>query len=255
MKFTKISLEVFICFTILLLTSCNYDSIKSTEIVSTNRYSIKTVSLEDRLTDSLFKYIHLTTFTQRAVLMDTNYVLYGLQIDSSKVGVVAIDGRKLLLFQELRKEIKLVDSFTFTDYARDFKVDDLNGDNRQDFIVYGGWDAHGNNYPYVFLCDIKNILHYRKDLELPNISYDFNKKLVKSFWFGGAYDVHSKGLYRWANDSLEKVAYTELDLTHENMKPAETRLYRRQNGEMLLYKKERDEDGDVFDTALFKMEY
>jgi hypothetical protein len=255
MIISKIEITLLMMVTFLTLNSCSQEGTKNVDNVRTNESSFKAKSLEDRLTDTLFKYFNLTTFIQRSALMNTDYVMYGVQMDSSEVGVIAITDKKLLLYQRFHKEPELIDSFAFTDWARDFKIDDLNGDNRQDFIVYGSWDAHGNNYPYVFLCDSLNVLHYRKDLNIPNISYDRNRYLVKSFWFGGAYDTHLKNLYKWVNDSLEQVAYAELDMEHVNMRPIETRLYRKQNTNMLMYKRVRDEDENVFDTALFEIEY
>ena len=210
-------------------------------------------SLEQKLTDSLFKYIHLTEFLQRVdVSSDTGYVLYGKEINKNKIGLVVIESKTLLFFQNIKNKFTLTDSFAFDNYASSFDIIDLNGDNRQDFIVYGHWDIHGNNYPNVFMCDSNNILHYQPDIQMPNISYDWNTKLVHSYWQGGAFDVHEKEVYRWVDDTLQLVGRAELDLSHERY--FETRLYKVVNGKEKRYKKSRKYSAELYDTAFFDIE-
>ncbi|HET9503137.1 MAG TPA: hypothetical protein VFO93_06330 [Hymenobacter sp.] len=209
--------------------------------------TILTATSEKSLTDSLYKYMHLSEFVSRGD--SARYVLYGENLGTDKIGVVAITDSVLLFFQSIHSTTQLTGRFTFADYASDFKKDDLNGDNKDDFIVYGNANMHGQKLPYVFISDSAGVMHYRPNLSLHNISYDWNKKELHSFYFGGAFSVHSKRIYHWRGDSIEQTAGLEY-----NMGNGEIEVYRMRNGKRFQRKLYHNHNEAVFDTALFKID-
>lgn len=98
------------------------------------------------------------------------------------------------------------DTFPFKDFLKGFNDSmDLNGDGYKELIIYGNLNMHGQMKSYIFLSDKEGKLHYRPDLSHYNIRYDTTKKLVTSFYPGGAYSPHSKEIYTWENDSLQLI--------------------------------------------------
>ncbi|TVT42953.1 hypothetical protein FNT36_02345 [Hymenobacter setariae] len=179
----------------------------------------------------------------------SQYVLYGENINAGKIGIVAITDSALLLFQAVGPGLRLTNRIAFADYAFDFKADDLNGDYKEDFIVYGCANMHGQKRPYVFMSDSAGVLHYRPKMTLYNIEYDWNKKKLHSFYFGGVNSIHSKDVYRWRGDSIEQTAGLEYD-----MGKGEIELYKMRNGKRYQRKIYHNYNEVVFDTALFKIE-
>jgi len=221
-------------------SNSNEQTVKSTVVV-------QAALSEKALTDSLRKYMHLEEFISRGD--SARYVLYGENSDAGKIGVVAITDSALLLFQAVHSKLLLTNRFPFTDYASDFKKDDLNGDGKDDFIVYGYANMHGQRMPYVFISDRIGILHYRPKLSLYNINYDWNKRELHSFYFGGVNSVHSKEIYRWCGDSIEQTAGLEY-----NMENGEIEVYKIRKGKRYQRKLYHNHNEIVFDTALFKIE-
>lgn len=231
----------FLCY---LVCSCQHSSHKQPD----NRLKkvTQSESIERILTDSLRKYMHLNKFISRGD--SSRYVLYGEDMDAGKIGIIAITDSVLLLSQVVGPSLRLTNRITFTDYASDFKIDDLNGDYRDDFIVYGHTNMHGQKQSYVFMSDSVGILYYRPEVSLCNIEYDWAKKELHSFYFGGANSMHSKSLYRWRGDSVEQIAGLEYDMGSGKME-----LYRMRNGKRYQRKIYYNHNEVVFDTALFKI--
>lgn len=204
--------------------------------------------LEAALTDSLFKYRHLQEFTQRDD--SARYALYGTQTTFGKVGVVAVTDSVLLVFQEVKHRFQLTNHILFDNYATGFKEIDLNGDNQDDFIVYGHPNIHGQAPPFVFMNDGKGVLHYYRTplLNMYAIDYDPVRKLVRTEYVGGAFDTHSKELYQWQGDSLRQVAGAELHLEHPDT--VTVRVYKVKNGKEYGVKTYSGEA--AYDTVLFK---
>lgn len=228
-----------------ILYSC--DNFKS-KIIQDNhkvKSNLNTISLKNKLVDSLVKFSSLNEFLLRDDVGE--YVLYSTEINGSKIGFIAITDSSLFFFQKFKNKWVINDSIPFDTYAFSYKVEDLNGDNKNDFIINSHPDVHGQSIPYVFICSDKNILKYRKDIKLHNIHYDYNTKLVRSYYESCAYCVHTKELYRWENDSLRITERVELDLTLENK--ISLRYYKKIKNKLSLYKTTNDE-GD-YEKALW----
>lgn len=201
---------------------------------------------EKGLADSLFKYQHLTEFFQRDDSL--GYVLYGKETKAGKRGAAALDDSVLLVFQGIGRQYKCTSRLRLYTSALWFEEPDLNGDGRADLVVSTTANMHGQPIPYVFMSDKQGVLHYREDVSMLGVAYDPKKKLVQSFFIGGAFDVHSKEVYRWEHDSLRQLAGAELDLPHSTV-----RLYRLRHGQKHYYLTSRGEKAEeVYDTALFK---
>jgi hypothetical protein len=236
---------VVICFLYCFICSCQHNGHKQPD--NRSKKVTQSESLEMMLTDSLRKYMHLNEFVSRGD--SSRYVLYGEDMDAGKIGIVVITDSVLLLSQVVGPDLRLTNRITFADYASDFKADDLNGDYKDDFIVYGHANMHGQKRPYVFMSDSEGILHYLPAASLYNIEYDWAKKELHSFYFGGVNSMHSKGIYRWQGDSVEQVAGLEYD-----MGSGEIELYRMRKGKRYQRKFYHNHNEVVFDTALFKVE-
>jgi hypothetical protein len=215
-----------------------------------------TENLEARLADSLRKYRHLTDFWQAGD--SGRYALFGKTLNDRQIGVAAVSDSVLLLFQEQNHQYKLVARGRFPDDATDCEVTDLNGDDKEDIIVYGFGNMHGQRRPYVFLSDSTGLVHYRPDLALYNITYSRRTKSLISYYVGGANSVHSKEVYRWQGDSARLVAGAEYD-----MYSGRVELYRMCGGRK-CYRKlypvaaadtaRRSRNEAIYDTALFAIE-
>jgi hypothetical protein len=205
-------------------------------------------NLEAALIDTLFKYKHLREFQQRDD--SSRYMLYGTETSLGKVGVIAFADSVLLLFQHVGNRFCLTNRIAFDNDISGIKETDLNGDGQDDFIVYGHPNMHGQAAPFVFLNDGKGRLRYNNTLGLRSLGLDYDpaKKLVRTEYVGGAYDMHSKKLYQWQGDSLRLVAGAELHL--ENPDTVVVRVYRVRNGKEYGVKTYREEI--VYDTVLFK---
>ncbi|WP_431244145.1 XAC2610-related protein [Flavobacterium sp. P21] len=226
--------------------SCeNFERSKRKSIYSETERNFETVSLKNKLVDSLIKFSSLDEFLLRD--RDSKFVLYGGEINNTKIGFIAVTDSTLFFYQKFKNKWILNDSIPFDTYAFSYEVIDLNGDNRDDFIINSARDTHGQSIPYVFICNEKNILKYRKDIKLYNMTYDRDKKFIRSFYESCAYCVHSKELYRWVNDSLKLIERVELDLTNENI--IKTKYYKEIKGKLINYK---TINGDaVYEKALW----
>lgn len=212
--------------------------------------------LETQFADSLLKYRHLTEFLQNSADSTcVDYVLYGNLLNGNKLGIVAVTDSVLLFFQESSHQYSLKTKIHFSDYASSFRIQQLNGDNKDDLVVYGSGNMHGQQRPYVFLSDSAGVLHYRPDLSLYNIAYDASKKQLISFYEGGVNSLHSKEVRRWQGDSAKLVAGAEYDMYSGSLE-----LYRVCNGKKnyrKLYPETRRDTAlrnyheAVYDTALF----
>ena len=215
-----------------------------------------TANLEARLADSLRKYRHLTDFWHTGD--SGRYELFGKTLGNRQVGIAAISDSVLLVFQKQNHQYKLTARCSFPDNATDCKVADLNGDGKEDVMVYGFGNMHGQRRPYVFLSDSTGLVHYRPDLALYNITYNRRAKLLISYYIGGANSVHSKEVYRWQGDSAKLVAGAEYDMYSGGVE-----LYRMCGGSKCHRKlypaaptdtARRSRNEAVYDTALFAIE-
>jgi len=205
-------------------------------------------NLEAALIDTLFRYKHLRAFEQRDD--SSHYVLYGTETSAGKVGVIAFADSVLLLFQEVGNRFCLTNRIAFDNDISDIKEIDLNGDGADDFVVYGHPNVHGQAPPFAFMNDGKGRLRYTNTQGLRSfgLDYDLNKKLVRTEYVGGAYDMHSKKLYQWQGDSLRLVAGAELHL--ENPAAITVRVYRVRSGKEYNVRTYGEEM--AYDTVLFK---
>jgi len=217
---------------------------------------VATENLEAQLADSLRKYRHLTDFWLAGD--SGRYELFGKTLNSRQVGMAAISDSVLLVFQKQNHQYKLVSRCSFPDNATDCEVTDLNDDDKEDVIVYGFGNMHGQRRSYVFLSDSTGLVHYRPDLSLFNIAYSRRTKSLVSYYIGGVNSVHSKEVYRWQGDSAKLVAGAEYD-----MYSGELELYRMCGGRKCHRRvypvapadtARRSHNEVVFDTALFKIE-
>jgi hypothetical protein len=210
---------------------------------------IENLSLRNKLLDSLIRF---SIFDEFLIRDDSSeYVLYSTRINGEKIGFIAVTDSSLFFFQKIENSWMLNDSIPFDTYAFSYKIVDLNGDNNDDFIINSFPDIHGQSIPYVFICNNMKILKYRKDIKLHNISFDRNKKQIRSYYESCAYCIHTKELYCWENDSLKLVERVELDLTKENK--ISTRYYKEINGNLINYKTLKG--GSEYDTALWKDDF
>lgn len=199
--------------------------------------------LEQQLTDSLRKYLHLTEFRQNGD--SARYVLYGRQINNQPVGVVAITDSVLLLSQKIAGKWRITDRISFPSYAERLEVEQLNNDDEEDFIVYSYPNMHGQQQPYVFMSDSAGHLHYRPEMSsLYNLSYNRGSKRLHAYYVGGAYSEHSKKIYCWQGDSLKLLAEAKLDMY------SGTTTLLRYMGKKYSSRTYRNEA--VYDTALFQ---
>ena len=239
-------LLLFLIFT--HLGACKNTSHKKAENITIGLKN-KETNLEDKINDSFSKFSALETFLKRDD--SSKYVLYSDNINFNQIRVIAITDSVLIFYQQEESRFKITERIPFKTYASSFKVTDLNGDLKDDFIVMSFPDVHGMSIPYVFICDDKNVLHYREDIKLHNIMYDPDTKLVRTYYESCAYCIHSKALYRWENDSLILVERVELDLTKQDQ--ITTTFYRNIDGKQVAYKKVLDED--EYENALFSIDY
>lgn len=202
------------------------------------------------LSDSVIHYSYFTQLLRRDD--SAYYVFYVTEVNNKKIAVVAITDSTLLLFQNINKKWVRTDSLAFDNYARDFAVTDLNGDNEDDFIVYGAGDIHGMCKPFVFITK-NGLLHYRPDIQLYNIEYDEKKGLIKSHYYGSMTSPNDKEYYKWIGDSLRLVCGVENNYNYsQNEKHALIAFYKLRNGKRYNYQVVRDDSGAVFDTALWR---
>jgi hypothetical protein len=209
--------------------------------------------LETQLADSLRKYRHLTAFWQAGD--SSGYALFGKEVNGRQVGIAAISDSVLLVFQEQNRQYKLVVRCSFPDDATDCEVTDLNGDDKEDVIVYGFGNMHGQRRPYVLLSDSTGLVHYRPDLGLYNIAYDAGKKRLLSFYTGGVNSLHSKEVRHWKGDSAELVAGAEYDMYSGSLELYQMcgnkKCHRKLYPETLRDTALRSYHEAVYDTALF----
>lgn len=227
---------------LLSLASCKKSTIHNSNPISKSNSEKK--SIKNKAFDSLVKYSSLNEFLLRDD--DEKFVLYGTSINDTKIAFIAVTDSTLYLYQKKQNKWVLNDSIPFDTYAFSYKISDLNGDNKNDFIIYSFADVHGQSIPFVFICDDNNILKYRKDIKLYNMSYDNTTELVRSYYESCAYCVDTKELYRWVNDSLKLVERVELDMTKEQIK---TKYYKPIKGKLVNYKTVNDDSN--YDNALW----
>lgn len=215
-----------------------------------------TANLEARLADSLQKYRHLTDFWQAGD--SGRYALFGKPLNDRQVGIAAISDSVLLVFQEQNHQYKLAARCSFPDNATDCEVTDLNGDDKEDVMVYGFGNMHGQRRPYVFLSDSTGLVHYRPDLGLYNITYSRRTKSLISYYIGGVNSVHSKEVYRWQGDSAKLVAGAEYDMYSGGLELYRMcggkKCYRRLYPAVPTDTARRSRNEAVYDTALFAIE-
>jgi len=185
---------------------------------------------------------------------NSRFVLYLNKLNNKKVAVIAFTDTCLIIFQNLNNEWVQIDSVPFNSYASKFEITDLNGDNKDDLIVYGFANMHGERLPYVFITDKNNVLHYRSDIHLYNIKYDKTKKLIMSYYQGGAYSINCKEYYYWQGDSLKLLKGVE-----QNLSTGESSIfitfYKLKDGKRFDYKKMKDNKGAIYDTVFWTDEY
>jgi hypothetical protein len=202
-------------------------------------------SLEQQLTDSLRKYIHLTAFQLETKKDSLSCVLYGKQLKANKIGIVAIYDSVLLLYQVVNRKLNLASRIHFRNIVSDVEEADLNGDDKSDLIIYGSPNMHGQAEPFVFLQRDSITWKYRPDIKMYDVSYDPDKKLVRAYYSASGYSVMSKELYRWDNDSLRQIAGVD----YEPWKPLVT-SYLVKSGKRYAFKWYRSTA--VADTILFQ---
>lgn len=223
----------FIFFTIIIAcsspTETKQKKIKLNDLNKKIICTKKNTISKNQLVDSLIKYSSLNKFLLRD--NEGQFVLYITKINNTKIGFIAMTDSTLFFYQKVNNNWVLNDSIDFNSYAFSYKALDLNGNNKNDFVIYSYPNMHVQSIPFVFICDDKNHFNYRKNIKLYNISYDPQKKLVKSFYEGGVCSVHHKALHKWKNDSLIIVEKVELNLSdHQSI---ETKYYKEINGKFI----------------------
>lgn len=242
----------FIFFLILLLTFCLNNSKKKTpDYIQANLKDTFKKDLKQILIDSLYSLSN----SSDTIIHDNSskYMVFITQLNNQKIGVITITDSDLFIFKQTNKSWIQADSIAWQDYISGFSVTDLNGDRINDLIVYGFGNMHGQAISYVFLCDNKNTLTYRPDIHLFNIRFDSSKKLIQSYYQGGITSINHKEYYQWINDSLRLIQGVEQDLS--SGKNITTTFYRQKKGIKYIYRKTRDNQGKIYDTALWKKFY
>lgn len=100
---------------------------------------------------------------------------------------------------------------------------DLNFDGFADIVLTETEGAHGNTFTTVLLYDsVKKTLVHDRNFDLPNISVDHSKKLLRSIWYSSACGNSKKTLYKVENGKislLEGINYFDSECgTIENEK-------------------------------------
>lgn len=245
--------KYLILFIPLIFVSCTENShIKKNEFsVYSNKWSIPI--LKAKLLDSLYRFSQLS----EVLLRDdsAHYVLYINEFENKKVALIAITDSILFLFEQKDLNWYQTDSIIFETYAESFESTDLNGDHKKDMLIYGHPNMNGQVAPYVILCDKNDNFHIRPDIHLFNIKYDQVKKLVMSFYLGGAYGIDVKEYYQWKGDSLVLERGIENNRSNPGTENITTTFYKLDNGKRIDYKKIKDSKGIIFDTALWNYYY
>jgi hypothetical protein len=206
--------------------------------------------LLSQITDSLNSD---STFFYRIEIDSTDQAALGGVVNGSRVAVISNPSdSSLLLLRSINGQWKQVDSIGFTDFAAALTTRDLNGDGKDELILNGVPNMHGNPLPYVFFADKAGELHYRPDLNLYNIRFNKQTGFVESFYEGGARSLHSKATYKWVGDSLQLLKRAELDFTDERQ--LTTRIFEVRNGAEIKILEVNGEN-DIFEKALFHPVY
>lgn len=227
---------LFIILTIILLQSCANKTSKKDNLN-------KRVNLKNQLIDSLNKYSHLEEF----ILRDSDsskFVIFLSQIEKTKFACISITESSLFIFQQTKNKWIQIDSVFFDTYLTGFSRNDINGDFKEDLIINGFPDIHGQVLPFVFLNKNSKLI-YRPDISLYNLSYDKSNNWVKSFYQGGVNSSHYKEIYKWKNDSLKLFKGVEFG------EDSFTKFYEIKSDNKWYYKSIKDTNQTIFDTALW----
>jgi hypothetical protein len=253
MKYILISVTVLVIFigcrsnTVETVSKSLNDTIEIDSGIIESSMTIQ--QIKRTLVDSLNKYSQLTEKFMR-VDERPEYTFYLREINKKKIALIVFTDSVFFLFQQISNKWIQTDSALFDSYAKSFGIDDLNGDNKDDFILYGFPNIHGQQIPFVFLSDKNKILHYRPDIHLYNIKFDKKTRLVKSFYYGGVYSIDVKELYKWEGDSLKFVRSAEYH--KENSEKSYLEFHKLKDGKRFKYSQILDSTGNSFDTAIWK---
>ncbi len=186
--------------------------------------------LKQNLIDSITRFEDLTEVTK--IDDNSQYSFYIGTVNNKRIALISMTYKSIYLFYEFNNKWIETDSMIFADMATSFISADLNRIPNKDFIVRGEPNCHGQAYDYVLLSDTNGYLHFRSDVSLHNISYDYESKIIRSFYFGST--NFTKEIYRWENDSLVLIRGVELVLVDYKV------------GYMLTYYNEKDGKRDDY---------
>lgn len=250
---TKLKKLYFLILTLVIFLICCQNPGNLEKDTTVNLYppdsSVK--YLKQILSDTLNKYADASEYLRK----DDKYVLYIHEINNKKIGIMAITDSVLFLFQKEKNGWYQVDSIIFENYAFSFGIKDINGDRKNDLIVYGFPNMHGQCFPFVFMSKTNYNLDFRPDINLMNINFDTAKNLVQSYYIGGVYTTIYKEYHKWEGDSLVLVRGVEHCPPFGSDRYPTVTFYKLKRGNRFDYKKILDKKGTVYDTALWEGYY